>query len=83
MASSTLIPILLAVIALFAGFLNLFIAFILKVIWTEIKDGEKKYETEIDKIYDHLRGYQSKIDDQLHAIKTEIVKISVKMKTDE
>lgn len=78
MESVYLVPILLSVIALFAGVLNLFIAFILRIMWSEIKTGEKKHDKEIDKLHDNLRSYQVKMDEQLHNIKTEIVKLGVK-----
>jgi len=80
---ASIVPILILIITLMAGLVNLFLAFIVKTIWSEVKGIQTKQTADINRLYDYMRDYQDKFDDQLHEIKTQIVKLGVKLKVSE
>jgi len=79
---TTVIQVLLGVIALFAGFVNTFIVFILYVLWGEIKTTQKKLDKDISGVYKEIRKHQDSNDNQLHQIKTQLVQIGLHLKID-
>ena len=90
MDETSILPVLLSIIAVFAGFLNLFIAFVLKSFQGEIKSLREVQDKTFQNIYDRIRENENetandvqRIDEHLHKIKTEIVKMGVILNRDE
>jgi len=84
-----LIPIFLGVLAVFAGIINIFIVFILKILWSEIKDNQSHLDKEINGVYKEMRKNQdardadrASVDEQLHQIKTQLIQIGLHLKID-
>ncbi len=84
-----LVPVLLATIAVFAGLVNLFLTFLLYVIWGEIKSNQKKHDNDIDTVYEHMRADKedidlriNHIDNSLHSVKNKILMIAIKLGID-
>jgi len=89
MTTIDIVPIFLAVIALFAGIINIFVCFVLKVLWSEIKATQQKQEKDINGVYKEMRKHQDsndeaihRVDEQLHQIKTQLVQIGLHLKID-
>jgi len=81
-----LIPILIATIGIFATLLNLFLSFLLYVIWGEIKNLQSKQSHDLDVVYDTMREDRSEmesrinhIDHSLHTIKTDVSNLGLKL----
>jgi len=83
------IPIFLGTLAIFAGLINVFIVFILKVLWGEIKATQAKLDKEMNGVYKEMRknhdvveANQASVDRQLHQIKNQLIQISLHLKID-
>jgi len=71
--------VLALIITLLAGLLNVFLGFLVKLIWSEVKEIKEKQAKDVGNIYKYMREQQKEFDDALHKIKTEIIKLGHKI----
>ena len=62
------IPIFAVVIGLVAGILNLFIAFVMKAVWSEIKATQLKLDKDINGVYEQIRNSKKDVEEEIDKV---------------
>jgi len=62
------IPIFAVVIGLIAGVLNLFIAFVMKAVWAEIKSTQLKLDADVNNIYKEIRTTRKDLSNEIDKV---------------